>query len=46
MMSLMFKTWHNVLVLGVLLLIFSVVLYFSWYRYLPVSALSEKSPPE
>jgi Na+/proline symporter len=46
MMSLMFKTWHNVLMLGVLLLIFSVVLYFSWYRYLPVSALSEKSSPE
>lgn len=46
MMSLMFKTWNNVLVLGLLLLYFSVVLYFTWYRNLPVSVVSEKSQSE
>ncbi|MFC1480734.1 sodium:solute symporter [Candidatus Neomarinimicrobiota bacterium] len=34
MMSLIFKTWGNILVLGVLLTALSAGLYFMWYRHL------------
>jgi Na+/proline symporter len=34
MMSLMFKTWWNVTVLGITLVVLSIMLYFSWFRHL------------
>lgn len=34
MMSLIFKTWTNVAVLGVILVILSVSLYFTWFKHL------------
>ncbi len=34
MMSLIFKTWGNVAVLGVMFVALSVGLYFKWYRHL------------
>ncbi len=34
MMSIMFKNWTNVTVLGILLVILSTILYFSWYKHL------------
>ncbi|MFC1593665.1 sodium:solute symporter, partial [Candidatus Neomarinimicrobiota bacterium] len=34
MMSIMFKNWTNVTVLGILLVIFTTILYFSWYKHL------------
>ena len=34
MMSIMFKNWTNVTVLGILLLILTTILYFSWYKHL------------
>ena len=34
MMSLIFKTWGNVAILGITLVILSVALYFSWFKYL------------
>jgi len=34
MMNLVFKTWENVAVLGVLLAALSTALYFTWYRHL------------
>ena len=34
MLSLMFKNWTNVTVLGILLIILTTILYFSWYKHL------------
>lgn len=34
MMSIMFKNWTNVTVLGILLVILTTILYFSWYKHL------------
>ena len=34
MMSIMFKNWTSVTVLGILLAITSTILYFSWYKHL------------
>ena len=34
MMSIMFKNWTSVTVLGILLVIFTTILYFSWYKHL------------
>ena len=34
MMSIMFKTWTNVAVLGILLAVLTLILYFSWYKHL------------
>lgn len=34
MMSLVFKTWGNVTVLGLILAVLSVGLYYNWYRHL------------
>ncbi len=34
MMSIMFKTWTNVGILGIILVILSVVLYYTWYVHL------------
>ncbi len=34
MMSIIFKTWTNVTVLGIILVILSVSLYFTWFRHL------------
>ena len=34
MMNLIFKAWTNVTVLGILLVVLSVALYFNWFRHL------------
>ncbi len=34
MMSLMFKNWPTVIILGILLAILTTILYFSWYKHL------------
>jgi len=34
MLSLIFKTWLNVSVLGVLLVVLTIGLYYTWYRHL------------
>ena len=34
MMSIMFKNWPSVIILGILLVTLSIILYFSWYRHL------------
>jgi len=34
MMSIIFKTWMNVFVLGVVLIILSTILYFTWFKHL------------
>ncbi len=34
MMSIMFKTWTNVLGLGIILVVLSIILYFKWYKHL------------
>jgi len=34
MMSIMFKNWTSVTVLGILLAVLSITLYFSWYKHL------------
>lgn len=36
MMSLMFKTWTNVLILGLICSILTLILYFTWFRHLTV----------
>ncbi len=43
MMSLIFKTWGSVLVLGLLLAVLSTGLYFSWYRHLSTEVQLEES---
>jgi hypothetical protein len=34
MMSLMFKNWTNVIVLGILLVVLTTILYFTWFKHL------------
>ena len=34
MMSFMFKNWPTVIVLGILLIVLSTILYFSWFKHL------------
>lgn len=39
MMSFMFKNWPTVIVLGILLVILSTILYFSWYKHLSTEVI-------
>jgi len=41
MMSFMFKAWTNVLVLGVVFLVLSISLYFTWYKHLSTNAIQK-----
>ncbi|MCS5625128.1 MAG: sodium:solute symporter [Candidatus Marinimicrobia bacterium] len=41
MMSFMFKAWTNVLVLGVVFLVLSISLYFTWYKHLSTDAIQK-----
>lgn len=41
MMSIMFKAWTNVLVLGVVFLVLSISLYFTWYKHLSTDAIQK-----
>jgi len=41
MMSIMFKTWGNVLVLGSIFIGLTVGLYFTWFRHLSTDAISD-----
>ena len=41
MMSFMFKAWTNVLVLGVVFLVLSISLYFTWYKHLSTDAVQK-----
>ena len=41
MMSIMFKAWINVLVLGVVFLVLSISLYFTWYKHLSTDAVQK-----
>ncbi len=41
MMSIMFKAWTNVLVLGVVFLVLSISLYFTWYKHLSTNAIQK-----
>lgn len=43
MMSIMFKTWMNVLGLGIVLVILSIVLYFNWYKHLSKEVRLDKN---
>ncbi len=42
MMSLIFKTWGNVAVLGITLVILSVALYFTWFKHLSTTVNIEE----
>ncbi|MCK4903364.1 MAG: sodium:solute symporter [Candidatus Marinimicrobia bacterium] len=42
MMSIMFKNWTSVTVLGILLLILTTTLYFSWYKHLSTEVKVKK----
>jgi len=42
MMSIMFKTWTTVLILGVLLAGLSIALYFTWYKHLSNEVVIKK----
>lgn len=42
MMSLMFKTWENVSVLGITLILLTVCLYFSWFKHLSTEVKVEE----
>ncbi len=42
MMSLMFKTWGNVSVLGITLILLTICLYFSWFRHLSTEVKIEE----
>jgi len=37
----MFKAWTNVLVLGVVFLVLSISLYFTWYKHLSTDAIQK-----
>ena len=41
MMSFMFKAWTNVLVLGIVFLVLSISLYFTWYKHLSTDAIQK-----
>ncbi len=41
MMSIMFKTWGNVFVLGGIFASLTIALYFTWFRHLSTDAVSE-----
>ncbi|NOZ74930.1 MAG: sodium:solute symporter, partial [FCB group bacterium] len=44
MMSIMFKTWMNVLGLGIILILLSVALYFNWFKHLSTEVHLGKKP--
>ena len=41
MMSIMFKTWGNVLVLGGIFIGLTIALYFTWFKHLSTDAISD-----
>ena len=46
MMSLAFKTWNNVAILGLMFAVLSLGLYFTWYRHLSVEVKVEEGSDE